>query len=150
MYMSTMRKNYPLTLTKLAGYQVCIIRLERGTKIQTISLEIRADMFSCHNAKITRLDISLTIPTKLLLKKIPAIDNLPHMATIAQARQQFNKGILSFDKLDELAKSILRDKQTVRTSRSNKFTQDHTWKMSIIFGIVSFILSMVLHFSLAT
>ena len=139
-----------MTRTKLAGYQVCIIRLERGTKIQTTYLEIRADMFLCHNATITRLDISLTIPPKLLLTKKPAIDNLPHMATIAQARQQFTKGILSFDKIDELAKSILRDKQTVRTSRSNKFTKDHTWKMSIIIGIVSFILSMVLHFSLTT
>ena len=105
-----------MTRTKLAGYQVCIIRLERGTKIQTTYLEIRADMFSCHNATITRLGISLTDPLKLLLTKLPAIDNLPHMATIAQARQQFIKGIqlkisevpeyqrFSFDKLDELAK----------------------------------------------
>ena len=138
MYMSTMRNNDPLTRAKLAGNQVCMIQLEHGTKNQTTYFEIRADMFSCHNATITRLDISLTNPLKLFLTKIPAIDNLPHMATIAQARQQSIKGIqlkisevpeyqrFSFDKLDELAKSILRDKRTVRTSRSNKFTQGHT------------------------
>ena len=114
-------------------------------------------MFSCHNAAITRLDISLTDPLKHLLAKIPAIDNLPHMATIAILRQQFIEDIqlkmsqvpehqrFSFDKLDEVAEPIFRDMQTVRTSLSNKFTQTHTWKMSIIIGIASFIISLVLH-----
>ena len=50
-------------------------------------------MFSCHNATITRLDISWTDPLKPLLAKVQAIDNLPHMATIAQARQQFIEDI---------------------------------------------------------
>ena len=93
-----------------------------------------------------------------MLAKIPVIDILPHMATIAQARQQFIEDIqlkmsqvpeyqrFSFDKLDEVAEPILRDMQTVRTSLSNKFTQTHTWKMSIIIGIASFIISMVLLF----
>ena len=93
MYLSTMRNNDPLTGTKLTGCQVCIIELECGTKIETTYLEIRADMFSFHNATITRLDISLTDPLKHLLAKIPAIDNLPHMASIAQACQQFIKDI---------------------------------------------------------
>ena len=53
---------------------------------------------------------------------------------------------LSFNKLDEVAEPILRDMQTVRTSLSKKFTQAHTWKMSIIIGIASFIISTVLHF----
>ena len=52
----------------------------------------------------------------------------------------------SFDKLDEVAEPILRDMQTVGTSLSNKFTQAHTWKMSIIIGIASFIISMLLYF----
>ena len=82
-----MRKNGPLTRTQLAGCQVCILQLECGTKIETTYLENRADMFSCQNATITQLDISLYDPLKNLLAKIPAIDNLPHMTTIAQARQ---------------------------------------------------------------
>ena len=88
-----MRNNDPMTRTKLAGRQVCIIQLECGTKIETTYLEIRADMFLCHNATIPRLDISLTDPLKHLLAKIPAINNLPNMATIAQARQQFIEDI---------------------------------------------------------
>ena len=40
MYLSTMRNNDQLTRTKLAGYQVCINQLERGTKIETTYLEI--------------------------------------------------------------------------------------------------------------
>ena len=55
---------------------------------------------------------------------------------------------LSFDKLDEVAEPMLRDMQTVRTSLSNRFTQAHTWKMSILIGIASFIISMLLHFFL--
>ena len=36
--------------------------------------------------------------------------------------------------------------QTVCTSLSNRVTQSHTWKMSIIIGIASFIISLVLPF----
>ena len=138
MYLSTMRNNNPLTRTKLAGCQGWIIQLDCGTKFETTYLEIRADMFLCHNTTIKRLDISLTDPLKNLLPKIPAIDNLPHMATMAQARKQFIEDIqlkmsevpeyqrLSFDKFDEGAEPILCDMQTVHTSLSNKFTQAHT------------------------
>ena len=158
MYLSTIRNNDELIRTKLAGCQVCIIQSECGTKIETTYLEIRADMFSCHNASITRLDITLTNPLKDLITQLPAIDNLPHMATIAQARQQFIEDILlkmsekpeferfQFDNFIEVADPIIRDMQTIRTRLSNNFTQSHTWKMSIIIGIASFIISMVLHF----
>ena len=115
-------------------------------------------MILCHNTTIKRLEISLKDPLKHLLPKTPAIDNLPHMATIAQARKQFIEDIqlkmsevpeyqqLSFDKLDEVAEPILCDMQTVRTSLSNKFKRAHTWKMFTIIGVASFIISMVLHF----
>ena len=158
MYLSTMRNNDPLTQTKFAGCQGWIIQLECRTNFETTYLEIRADMFLCHNNTIERLDISLTDPLKNLLPKIPAIDNLPHMATIAQARKQFIEDIqlkmsevpeyqrLSFDKLEEVAEPILCDMQTARTRLSNKFKQAHTWKMLIIIGVASFIISMVLHF----
>ena len=130
--------------------------MERKLKQPILRSELTC--FSCQNATITLLDITRTDPLKLLLAKIPAIDNLPHMVTIAQARQQFIEDIqlkmsevpeyqrFSFDKLDEVAKPILRDMQTVRTSLSNELTQAHTWKMSIIIGVASFIKSMVLHF----
>ena len=48
-----------------------------------------------------------------------------------------------FDKFD---KAILRAMQTVCTSLSNKFTQVHTLKMTIIIGIASFNMSINLHF----
>ena len=85
--------NDPLTRTKIAGCRVCIIQLECGTKIETTYLEIRVDLFSRHNATITRLDINPTDQLKHLLTKISEIDNLPHMETIAQARQQFIEDI---------------------------------------------------------
>ena len=113
-------------------------------------------MYSCHNASTTRLDISLTDPLQHLLEKKAAIDNWPHLATIA--RQQFIEDIqlkmsevpeyqrFSLDKLDEVSEPILREMQTVHTSPNNKVTHARVWKMSIIIGIASFIISMILHF----
>ena len=60
-----------------------------GTKIETPYREIRSEMFSCHNATILRRDIRWIDPVKHVLAKLPAIDNLLYMETIAQARQQF-------------------------------------------------------------
>ena len=77
---------------------------------------------TCFHAKTQRfkkkLDIKLTDPLKHLLSKAPAIDNLPHFATIAQAKQQFIEEIQIqmseipdhqrplLKKLDEIAQPI--------------------------------------------
>ena len=45
-------------------------------------------MFSFQNTTLHKLDIKLSDPLKHL-SKVPAIDNLSHFVTIAQARQQF-------------------------------------------------------------
>ena len=149
-------KHDPLKRTALPGCQVCIIELQCGTKLETNFLEIRADMFSCHNTSLQKLDIKLTDPLKHL-SKVPAIDNLPHFATITQARQQFIEEIQiqmseipdhqrpSLNKLDEIAQPILMDMQSIRPSLKNRFTQSDTWKMSVIIGTISFIISVILH-----
>ena len=113
-------------------------------------------MFSCQNTTLQKLDIKLTDPLKHLLSKVLAIDNLPHFATIAQARQQFieEKQIQiseipdhqrpSLNKLDEIAQPTLMNMQSIRPSLKNRFTQTDTWKMSVIIGTISYI-SMILH-----
>ena len=115
MYISQIINHHPLKRTPLPGCQICIIELQCQTKLETTFLEIRADMFSCQNTTLQKLDIKPTDPLKHLLSKVPAIDNLPHFATIAQARQQFIEEIQmqmsevpdnqrpSLNKLDEIA-----------------------------------------------
>ena len=157
MYISQIINHYPLKRTPLLGCQVCIIELQCETKLETTFLEIRADMFSCQNTTLQKLDIKLTDPLKHLLSKVPAIDNLPHFATIAQARQQFIEEIqiqtseipdhqrLSLNNLDEITQPILMNMQSIRPSIKNRFTQSGTWKMSVIIGTISFIISTILH-----
>ena len=157
MYISPIINHDPLKRTPLPGCQVCIIELQCGTKLETTFLEIRADMFSCQNTTLQKLDIRLTDPLKHLLSKVPAIDNLPHFATIAQARQQFIEEIQiqmseipnhqrpSLNKLDEIAQPILMNMQSIRPSLKNRFTQSDTWEMSVIIGTIAFIISMILH-----
>ena len=135
MYISQIINHDPLKRTPLPGCQVCIIELQCGTKLETTFLEIRADMFSCQNTTLQKLDIKLTDPLKHLLSKVSAIDNLPHFATIAQARQQFIEEIQiqmseipdhqrpSLNKLDEIAQPILMNMQSIRPSLKNRFAK---------------------------
>ena len=157
MYISQIINHDPLKRTPLPGCQVFIIELQCGTKLETTFLEIRADMFSCQNTTLQKLDNKLTDPLKHLLSKVPAIDSLPHFATFAQARQQFIEEIQiqmseipdhqrpSLNKLDEIAQPILMNMQSIRPSLKNRFTQSDTWKMSVIIGTIFFIISMILH-----
>ena len=157
MYISQIINHDPLKRTPLPGCQVCIIEFQCGTKLETTFLEIRADIISCRNTTLQKLDIKLTDPLKHLLPKVPAIENLPNFATIAQARQQFIEEIQiqmseipdhqrpSLNKLDEIAQPIFMNTQSIRPNLKNRFTQSDTWKMSVIIGTISFIISMILH-----
>ena len=114
-------------------------------------------MFSYQNSTLQKLNIKLTDPLKNLLSKVPAIDNLPHFATIAQARQQFIEQIQiqmsehpehqrpSLNKLAEIAQPIFLNMQIIRHSLKNRFTQRDTWKISVIFGTISLLIPMIIH-----
>ena len=118
MYISQIINHDPLKRTPLPGCQVCIIEVQCGTKLETTFLEIRADMFSCQNTTLQKLNIKLTDPLKQLLSKVPATENLPHFATIGQAKQQVIEEIKiqrskipddqrpSWKKLDEISQPI--------------------------------------------
>ena len=82
-----MRDTNPLNRKRLDGCKACVIELECGTKIETF-MEIRADMVSCRNDSVMRVDVNLAEPLRYLFSKIPSPNEMPHIATESQARQQ--------------------------------------------------------------
>ena len=91
MYLSEMRDTNPFNRKRLDGSKACVIELECGTKIETRFIEIRADMLSCRNYSVMRVDVNLTEPLRYLFSKIRSLNEMPHIATESQARQQIIK-----------------------------------------------------------
>ena len=156
MYLSEMRDTNPLNRKRLDGCKACVIELECGTKVETRFIEIRADMVSCRNDSVMRVDVNLTEPLRYLFSKIPSLNEMPHIATESQARQQIIEKFQlkmttnsyyyrkSFDRLNELTTPIVEDLKIIRPSLSCRFTESSTWKMTIFFGLISFVTSSIL------
>ena len=157
MFMSEMRNNDPLKRKRLSGCKTCVIELECDTKIETRVMEIRADIF-CSNDTALRIDVILTDPLQHLFSKIPSLNEMPHISTITQAREQMIEKVQlklatvpdyhpkSFQKLDKLKEPIILDMTTIRPSLRNRFTASSTWHITILIGFVSFLFSIGLQF----
>ena len=92
-------------------------------------MELRADIFSCRNNSAIRVDANMTEPLQYLFLKIPSLIEMPHIATVMQARKQMIERIhmKSSDQLGELTKPIISDMRTIRPSLRNRFTAITTW-----------------------
>ena len=158
MFMSEMRNNDPLKRKRLPGCKTCVTELECGTKIETRFMEIRADIFSCRNDTAIRIDVNLTDPLQHLFSKIPSLNEMPHISTITQAREQMIEKVQlklatvpdyhrkSFQKLDKLTEPIILDMTTIRPSLRNRFTASSTWHITNLIGFISFLFSIGLQF----
>ena len=161
MFLTNLTKLDHLNKNKMPGCQVCLIELKCGTKISTSFLEIRADIFSCHNDTDVKIGIELADPLKHLFNKLPDLSELPHISTMTEARQQIIEQVQlqmasipeyhrkSIHKLDEISMPILLDMKTIKPSLRNEFSSSRTWKMSIGIGMVSFLISLTLHTGLS-
>ena len=119
-------------------------------------MELRADMFSCRNDSAVRIDVNLTDPLQHLFSKIPSLNEMPHISTLTQAREQVIEKVQlklanvpdyhrkSFDRLDKLTEPIIGNMKTIRPSLRNRFTDSSTWKITIAIGVTSFSISLVL------
>ena len=143
----------------MPGCQVCLIELKCGTKVSTSFLEIRADIFSCHNETDVKIHIELADPLKHPFDKLPDLSELPHISTLTEERQQIIEQVQlqmasipdyqrkSINKHDEISLPILLEVKTIKPSLRNEFSSSRTWKMSI--GMVSFLISLTLHAGLS-
>ena len=85
-------------------------------------------MFSCRNDTAVRIDVNLTDPLKHLFSKVPALNEMPHISTLTQAREQVIEKVQielanvpeyhrkSFHRLNELTEPITGDIKTIRQS----------------------------------
>ena len=156
MFFSEMKNNDPLRRKTLPGSKTCGLELQYGTKIETRFIELRADMFSCRNNPAVRIDVKLTDPLQHLFSKIPALNEMPHISTLTQAREQVIEKVQfelanvpeyhrkSFHRLNELTEPITVDMKTIRPSLRNRFTDSSTWKKTIVAGVTSHFISLVL------
>ena len=145
----------------MPGCQVSLIELKCGTKVSTSFLEIRADIFSCHNETNVKFDIELDDPLKHLFDKLPDLSELPHISTMTKARQQIIEQVQlqiasipeyhrkSINKLDEISLPIVLEMKTIKRSLLKEFSSSCTWKMSIGTEMVSFLISLTLHTGLS-
>ena len=130
MYLSEMRDTNPLNRKKLDGCKACVMELECGTKIETRLIEISADMASCKNDSIMRVDVKLTKHLRYLFSKVSSLNEMPHIATESQACQQIIEKVQlkmttnsdyyrkSFDQLNELTTPIVEDLKIIRPNLS--------------------------------
>ena len=134
MFLSQMKNNDTLRGKRLPGCKTCVIELQCGTNIETRFMELRAHMFSCSNDTAVGIDVNLTDPLQPLFSKIPSLNEMPHISTLTQAREEVIEKVQlelanvpdyqrkSFDPLDELTETIIGDMKTIRPSLRNRFT----------------------------
>ena len=138
MFLTNLTKRDHLNKNKMPACQVCLIEMKCGTKVSTSFLEIRADIFSCHNE--TAVKIELGDPLKHLFNKLPDLSELPHISTMTEARQQIIEQVQlqmasipeyhrkSINKLDEISLLKILGMKTIRPSLRNEFSSSRTWK----------------------
>ena len=160
LFLSDLKNTDHLKRTKLPGCQVCVLELKCGTKIETSSMELRADMFSCKNDSAIKIDIKIADPLQHLFSKLPDLAELPHISSMSEARRQIVEQVQlkmltvpefhrkSLDKLDEISEPIILKMKNLRPGIQNKFREAGTWKMSVTIGFCSFCISLLLHFGL--
>ena len=80
---------------------------------------------------------------------------MPHISTLTQAREQVIEKVQielakvpeyhrkSFHRLNELTEPITGDIKTIRQSLRNRFTDSSTWKITIVTGVTSFLISLL-------
>ena len=101
-------------------------------------------MFSCRIDTTFRIAVNLTDLLKQLLSKVPSFDEMSHISTINQAREQLIGNVQlkiaivpdyhqkSFQKLDKLTEPTILDMTTIRSSLRDKIMASCTWHMTVI------------------
>ena len=73
LFLSDLKNTHHLKRTKLAGCQVGVLELKCRTKLETSSMELRADMFPCKIESAIKIYIKLAEPLQHLFSKLPVL-----------------------------------------------------------------------------
>ena len=146
----------PLERTEHPGCRVCIITLACGRQLAGDYIRVRSDLYACSSLPAIRLDVKLPDPLAGIFEMIPPLEELPHFSSVAEAQQKVFEDIQpkfhfletnSPDKetIRKLAAPIVSRLRHMKPEFDEKFGQFIPWKWSLCFGLLSFLVSVLLH-----
>ena len=148
----------PLNTVTKAGCRVCIITLGCGRVITGPNIKLRSDLTACNSVPPVRLDFKLPDPLSTIFELVPPLDDLPSFSSRTEAQTRLLDQVQPlFTKIDprkssnetimKIAKPIMSKLRAFQPKLENRLEQYIPWKLSILFGFVSFIVSLLLHFT---
>ena len=146
----------PLNTVTKAGCRVCIITLGCGRVITGPNIKLRSDLTACNSVPPVRLDFKLPDPLSTIFELVPPLDDLPSFSSRTEAQTRLLDQVQplftkidprksSNEKIMKIAKPIMSKLRAFQPKLENRLEQYIPWKLSILFGFVSFIVSLLLH-----
>ena len=145
----------PLGKREHMGCRVCIITLACGPQLQGEIIHLRSDLSSCEHEPKLRIDVKLPDPLSTMFSLLPPLEELPHFSSMTEAKKQllieaqpqlqYLPMTRSNEAVRQIAEPIIRKLTIMKPKFSEKFEQYIPWKMSLLFGFLSFLFSICLH-----
>ena len=154
---SNMTSSSPVANRQIQGCRICIFTLECGKQITGPNINIRSDLQTCQKIPPEKINVDLPVPLAKILSVLPSIDELPSYSTKSQANLALLKSIKheikyltpsshqTDDTLQILAKPIALKMTEIKAPYKRHFGAFTTITTSLIIGISSFFISMLLH-----
>ena len=146
----------PLARIEHPGCRVCIITLGCGKQLRGPNVHLRSDLTACDTVPAIRLDFQLPDPISTLFKLLPPLDELPNFSPRSEAQIQILQQIqpefkqmetrrTNSKSIEQMAEPILERIRAFKPELEHRFEQYIPWKMSLLFGFLSFLISVLLH-----
>ena len=114
------------------------------------------DQAVCDTVPAIRLDFQLPDPISTLFKLLPPLDELPNFSSRSEAQIQILQQIqpefkqmktrrTNSKSIEQMAEPILERIRAFKPELEHRFEQYIPWKMSLLFGFFSFLISVLLH-----
>ena len=146
----------PLARVEHPGYRVCIITLGCGKQLRGPNVHLRSDLTACETVTAIRLDFQLPDPISTLFKLLPPLDEQPNFSSRSEAQIQILQQIQpEFKQMEtrrtnsksiaQMAEPILERIRAFNHELEHRFEQYKPWKMCLLFGFLSFLITVLLH-----
>ena len=146
----------PLARIEHPGCRVCIITLGCGKQLRGPNVHLRSDLTACDTVPAIRLDFQLPDPISTLFKLLPPLDELPNFSSRSEAQIQILQQIqpefkqmetrrTNSKSIEQMAEPNLERIRAFKPELEHRFEQYIPWKMSLLFGFLSFLISVLLH-----
>ena len=139
------------------GCRICIYTLPCGHQLRGPNIFIRSDLQSCSRVPSIKIHVDIPDPLQNVLSVLPSIEELPSFSTKSSANLAFLRSLKK--ELKYIPQTSLQDREALQklaepivmqmTSLKNPFKRElshvTSFTSTIVIGIASFIISMLLH-----